>query len=212
MLKAGFEIGLHSARVLANQCKARSEVVFLNDYKNAFNTSSRDMMLKLVKAHVPEVHKAVSWIYKGKPELVTSRGDKILSEEGAQQGDPFANLCFGLLNKHIDSQLDFPDLRVKKYFWDDSVFTGKVKAISALKKILSLEKQVGLPVRLSKVHFHAPDLDLATQVREELRLAGRRYGHLRRLRLGLQQLQRCQHHGGDWEVERSRKSSPSWIN
>ena len=50
---------------------------------------------------------------------------------------------------------------------------GKVKAtISAFKKILSLEKQVGLPVRLSKVNFHAPDLDLATQVREELRLAG----------------------------------------
>jgi len=171
VMKAGFEVGLHSLRVLAGQCEERSEVIFLNDYKNAFNL--RDLMLKLVKAPVPEIHQAVSWLYAGKPELITSRGDTILSEEGAQQGDPFANTCFGLLNKHIDSEVLVEGLRAKMYFWDDSVFTGKVKAtIAALKKILSLEPKVGLPVRLSKVHFHAPNFDLATQVREELVEAG----------------------------------------
>ena len=92
-MKAGFEIGLHSLRALAGQCEERAEVVFLNDYKNAFNTGSRDLMLKLVKTHVPEIHKAVSWLYAGKPELITSREDSI-SEEGAQQGDPTPALAF----------------------------------------------------------------------------------------------------------------------
>ena len=55
----GFEIGLHSLRALAGQCEDRAEVVFLNDYKNAFNTGSRDLMLKLVKTHVPEIHKCL---------------------------------------------------------------------------------------------------------------------------------------------------------
>ena len=34
-------------RELAERCKASGEVMFLNDYQNAFNTGCRDLMLKL---------------------------------------------------------------------------------------------------------------------------------------------------------------------
>ena len=52
--RAGYEIGVHVARILAKQCWNTGEVILLIDFENAFNTADRNLKLKLVLAHIPE--------------------------------------------------------------------------------------------------------------------------------------------------------------
>ena len=73
VLKDGVGCGIHAARVLAEQCKASGEVMFLNDYRNAFNTGSH-LMFKLCEAHT-QIKNLVNWLYTKRPHLVTSEGD-----------------------------------------------------------------------------------------------------------------------------------------
>ena len=67
VLKDGMGCGIHAARELAEQCKASGEVMFQNDYRNAFNTGSRDLMLKLCHAHTPQIKNLVNWLYARDP-------------------------------------------------------------------------------------------------------------------------------------------------
>ena len=130
-------------------------------------------MLKLCEAHTPQIKNLVNWLYTKRPDLVTSKGDVLKSEEGGQQGDGLTNILFGLLQRYIDSKVDFEGLRVKKYFWDDSVYTGTSFAvISALLKIRSMQSEIGLPVRLSKIHFHCPTPEIALECARQLAESG----------------------------------------
>ena len=141
--------------------------MFQNDYQNAFN---RDLMLKLCEAHTPQIKNLVNWLYT---KLVTSEGDVLKSEEGGQQGDGLTNILFGLLQRYIDSKVDFEGLRVKKYFWDDSVFTGNIfGVVSALQKIRSMQVEIGLPVRFNKIHFHCPSPEIAAECARRLAESG----------------------------------------
>ena len=42
-------------RAMIEQCKKMGEVIMVLDYKNAFNSCDRNMMLQLVAAHVPKL-------------------------------------------------------------------------------------------------------------------------------------------------------------
>ena len=171
VLKGGFEVGIHAMRELADQCVRTGEVVLVNDYANAFNSANRDLMLKLADAHLPELATAIRWLYKGEPDLVISGGGRggaeritIKSSEGTQQGDPWANICFGLLAKYIDNKIDLPGVRVRKWFWDDSVLTGKLRAIvRGFLKMINMEGEVGLAVKLAKVSIYCPSSELAQE-------------------------------------------------
>ena len=46
MLKAGYEIGVHAMRGLAERAKQNGWVIMLLDFANAFNSVDRNLMLK----------------------------------------------------------------------------------------------------------------------------------------------------------------------
>ena len=52
--KGGYEIGVHAARALANECKSSGEALLKLDFENAFNRVDRALLLDLVIALVPE--------------------------------------------------------------------------------------------------------------------------------------------------------------
>ena len=86
VLKAGYEIGVHAMRGLAQRAKENGWVIMLLDFTNAFNSVDRNLMLKLAAAHCPELVLLTFWLYQLEPHLVTSRGDTVKSSVGTQQG------------------------------------------------------------------------------------------------------------------------------
>ena len=84
-------------RALVNQAKALGEVVILLYFANAFNSVDRNLMLRLVAAHCPELANLVRWLYELEPHLVTTRGDIVKSSTGTQQGCTLSNPLFALV-------------------------------------------------------------------------------------------------------------------
>ena len=101
VLKGGYEIGIHSMRELARKASKKGWVVVLLDFANAFNTVDRNLMLRLVAAHCPELTNLVRWLYELEPHLVTGGGDTVRSSTGTQQGCTLSNPLFALTMEYI---------------------------------------------------------------------------------------------------------------
>ena len=63
------------------------------DFKNAFNSLRRDKMMRAVKDHIPDLLPFVHSAYSS-PSILSWNDVQVLSAEGIQQGDPWAQCCF----------------------------------------------------------------------------------------------------------------------
>jgi len=88
----GCETAIHAARRYI-QSMTNKEVVVKLDFSNAFNSLLRSDMLQAVRDRVPELfpycytsYAHFSWLFYGP--------DVVLSQEGAQQGNPLSPLLF----------------------------------------------------------------------------------------------------------------------
>ena len=117
------------------------------DFRNAFNTLRRDAILEAVVKHFPELLPyATSTI--SSPSHLQFGEFILLSEEGAQQGDPLGPLYFCLVFKELLESLESE--LVLGYL--DDVAVGDTAAI-VLKDFILLEKtaeHLGLEVNRSK--------------------------------------------------------------
>ena len=102
--RAGYEIGVHAARAIANKCRENGCAILIIDIENAFNTADRNLILKLLAAHIPEAAKLFWWLYHLETTLITSNGDEVLNSAGVQQGCPLASLAFALVIKWLMEQ------------------------------------------------------------------------------------------------------------
>ena len=82
VLRGGYEVGVHAMRELARKAKKEGWVILLLDFANAFNTVDRNLMLRLIAAHCPELTNLVRWLYEREPHLVTGAGDIVRSSTG----------------------------------------------------------------------------------------------------------------------------------
>ena len=71
-------------------------LVFLVDFKNAFNVVKREVFIKEVLKHFPELYNLVSYLYCCEGRLILTNGTTILSKEGTQQGCTFGLLLYSL--------------------------------------------------------------------------------------------------------------------
>jgi hypothetical protein len=104
-------------------------VTCATDFRNAFNTISRDAVLAAVSERHPQLFPFVQWAYAGPAELWVHggpRGHELLwSTTGVRQGDPIGPLLFalGLQGPLEEIVKDFPLVRVVAYL-DDVYLQG----------------------------------------------------------------------------------------
>ena len=71
------------------------KLVLKVDYKNAFNSIRRDVIMSKVKEEVPALYKMVWQTYSTASYLYFNE-EVILSQEGVQEGDPLGPFLFSL--------------------------------------------------------------------------------------------------------------------
>jgi len=78
-----------------------SHVVVKIDYKNAFNSLRRDLMLQSVASAVPGIYRFCHLSYS-QSSILKFESRTILSQEGPHQGDPLGPLLFCLsIHQHL---------------------------------------------------------------------------------------------------------------
>ena len=110
------------------------------DITNAFNSISREAILRQVKIHLPPLLPLVELLYLHDSRLFLSSGDIILSKQGVRQGCPLSPLLFSLA---IDKVLKEENKMAREYgaqvvaYLDDHTF---IQTKTKAKKELTLEK------------------------------------------------------------------------
>lgn len=152
----GCEAAIHATRSFAEAgCQNGShDVVVKLDLQNAFNSLERDTILSKIQEHTPTLYPFLNQCY-AKPSQLFHGPVPILSQVGAQQGDPLGPLIFSLAIHDIVMQL-----RSKLNIWYlyDGTIGGSVDAVTNdVKKIVELFKELGLGVNSEKCEVFCCD-------------------------------------------------------
>jgi hypothetical protein len=129
--------------------------IVLIDFKNAFNTVSRDVALSNFNRLLPELYPYMLAIYGIESHLWFSIDNSysfILSSEGAQQGDPLGPLFFAVaiipLLEELQSQLH--NGYINAYIDDLTQLAKFENQCQAIVKLKELAPQYGLKINFSK--------------------------------------------------------------
>ena len=91
----GAEAAVHALRSYLENPSTANKVLLKIDFKNAYNTIRRDVILNLVKQKLPKVYNFAHQCYSKSTNLIFD-SEVLLSQEGVQQGDPLGGLFFSL--------------------------------------------------------------------------------------------------------------------
>jgi hypothetical protein len=142
----GCEAVVHSCRRFIESMPADSVVAKL-DFSNAFNSLHRDKILEMVYSKLPELYQFCLLAY-GQHSFLSFGSDLILSEEGAQQGDPLGPLLFCLAVQAL--LLSLSSMLTLGYM-DDFMLGGPEKEVSAdVELIIKKGTEIGLNLNLAK--------------------------------------------------------------
>ena len=122
-------------------------VVAKLDFSNAFNCVRRDVMLKAVADRIPELYRLCHLAYS-QPSVLKYGRHVIMSEEGAQQGDPLGSLLFCLaiqpLLQNMRSPLSFS-------YIDDVTVGGPAQFVAEdIQRVATLGPSYGLQLNFAK--------------------------------------------------------------
>ena len=124
----GTEAAIHATRRYI--CQLPSGHAFIKlDFRNAFNTLRRDLLLDTVARNTPALYRFTLATYECDPTLVYG-SHTIPSREGSQQGDPLSSLEFYESIQPILNELD-SDLEI-----------GFIDDLSMLSDLFTLAKDV----------------------------------------------------------------------
>ena len=146
----GTEIAVHAIRRYVENPESTDRVIIKVDFRNAFNTLRRDVMLTKVKKLTPSIFPVVWQSYFNHSHLYFGN-DIVLSREGIQQGDPLGPFLFALgiadLTKEMSSEFNC-------FYLDDGTIGGtQENVLSDYAKIQSAEKELGLAINPSKTEL-----------------------------------------------------------
>ena len=119
------EIVAHATRLFCAATHSSEKVVCKIDFKNAFNCIRRDVVLHLVKQHIPDLYAFTYQCYRVTSHLYL--GDSsINSSEGVQQGDPLGPLLFCLGIREICNSLSS---ELNLWYLDDGTIAGNPSTV-----------------------------------------------------------------------------------
>ncbi|KAG1702407.1 Retrotransposable element SLACS protein [Nymphon striatum] len=145
--RLGAEAAVHSCRRFLCHIPSSEKVLLKIDFKNAFNSVRRDLILKEAKNHAPEVYPLVYQCYSHKSHLFFDNYT-LSSMEGVQQGDPLGPFLFSLaimeLIRSCESELNM-------WYLDDGTIGGEAESVlSDFKKIIAAASDLGLQINPAK--------------------------------------------------------------
>ena len=121
------------------------------DFRNAFNTLRRDVMLAKVRTYAPHIYAFVHQAYSKEPYLSFGE-DTILSSEGVQQGDPLGPFLFALGAVDITQECH---TELNCWYLDDATIGGPPEAVlAAYEKILESKSTHGLEINPAKTELY----------------------------------------------------------
>ena len=142
----GAEAAVHAARSYLSNLQD-SHLIIKLDFRNAFNSIRRDLMLHSVLTKAPELLPLAYCSYRH-PSLLFFGGFTIPSAEGVQQGDPLGPLLFCLSIHEIITNLKS---EFNVFYLDDGVLGGPVEDVKS--DVMKLEKaanEIGLSLNHDK--------------------------------------------------------------
>jgi hypothetical protein len=162
-VKRGTETAAHAARNCYIRNLRHGHGLIKLDFKNAFNSIHRDVMLSAVYQHMPSLLKFIFTCYADRSNLCFF-DEFISSEEGAQQGDPFGPLLFCLsvhrLVKMMKSELNM-------WYIDDGTLGGHLTDLLHDIDIIKSEgPHIGLTLNDCKCELISDDEEVINYVRQ----------------------------------------------
>jgi hypothetical protein len=133
------------------------------DWRNAFNSVSRDAMLAAVAKRAPKLLPFAAWMYKQPAQLwvagVPREEGTLISECGVRQGDPCGPLFFALtLQGPLERVRELnPDLCLVSYADDSAMQASPAVIIRSFRQLVTLGKDIGLEARLDKCGAYSAD-------------------------------------------------------
>ncbi|KAI5635225.1 reverse transcriptase (RNA-dependent DNA polymerase) domain-containing protein [Phthorimaea operculella] len=148
----GCEAAIHATRAFVMAPENNDKVIIKLDVKNAFNSIERDCLLSAAKEHTPALYAFLYQVYSSDSNLYYGN-DLILSQVGAQQGDPLGPLVFSLAINSIISEMKSP---LNLWYLDDGTLGGDLDTISDdLGVLFPRFRSLGLEVNTAKCEFFA---------------------------------------------------------
>ena len=148
-VSGGCEAAVHATRRYVESMPPDHAIVKL-DFSNAFNSVHRSAMLQSVATAVPDIYKFCYLSYSGSTYLKFGT-NCVLSQEGAQQGDPLGPLLFCLA---IHPMLTSLSSQLVLGYLDDITLGGNETQLELdVQKVRSQGELLGLKLNESKCEF-----------------------------------------------------------
>lgn len=150
-VKAGGEVAVHTLRAwVGRRAASDNSVVVKVDFRNAFNTVSRDVVLREVREHFPALARWASWCYQA-PSTPQFGNTTISCSSGVQQGDPLGPLLFAAALQPVAMAFRNGPVDFSVFYLDDGVLAGPVEAVAqALGMLQQASANLGLSLNLEK--------------------------------------------------------------
>ena len=155
------EAAVHAARSFISGLQPGQAFVKL-DFMNAFNTIRRDNIFQTVHDELPELYPFVSMCYSS-ASLLNFGEHLLLSDEGAQQGDPLGPLLFCAsslkLARSMSSELNI-------WYLDDGSIGGDVSSLlHDLNTVMRVGPSIGLLLNEDKCEVITSDDNVVACIR-----------------------------------------------
>ena len=147
----GCEAAVHTVRAYVESDSVQDQVLLKIDFKNAFNSVHRDVVLKLIKEKVPQLYGFVYQCYEESSFLFFG-DDTLDSSEGVQQGDPLGPFLFSLAIMDIVNKMK-SDLNI--WYLDNGTIVGNTQTVlEDYQEILKALESHGLAINPTKCELH----------------------------------------------------------